>query len=178
MSDLFAGPSGLGESVSSLVDRDGHRSFTLRVSIEKDEVAHRTLLLRALFRAFEEDHVPDSYYDYRQGNIFRSVLFAHPSVSDEARYAASEAKCAELGKTPVAEVDAWISSALDGTGEWALIGGPPCQAYGPHNPGGASWWAPTTRRPLPGAAFSLARSADCKLASQVSTSSMSTIAAY
>ena len=127
--DLFAGPGGLGEGFSSLVDTDGHKRFALRVSIEKDKVAHRTLSLRALFRSFEKDHVPDSYYDYVRGNISRSALFAHPSISDEARYAASEAKCAELGKTPEAEVDAWISGALDGTKEWALIGGPPCQAY-------------------------------------------------
>jgi DNA (cytosine-5)-methyltransferase 1 len=127
--DLFAGPGGLGEGFSSLVDADGRRKFTLRVSIEKDEVAHRTLSLRALFRAFKKDRVPDCYYDYLRGDISRSTLFAHPSVPDHARYAASEAKHAELGKTPVVDVDAWISRALNGASEWALIGGPPCQAY-------------------------------------------------
>jgi DNA (cytosine-5)-methyltransferase 1 len=127
--DLFAGPGGLGEGFSSLVDDKGNRRFKLGVSIEKDEVAHRTLSLRALFRAFNKDHVPDCYYDYLRGDISRSALFAHPSVPDEARYAASEAKHAELGKTPVADVDAWITSALNGANEWALIGGPPCQAY-------------------------------------------------
>lgn len=127
--DLFAGPGGLGEGFSSLVDDKGNRRFKLRVSIEKDEVAHRTLSLRGLFRAFNRDHVPDCYYDYLRGDISRSALFAHSSVPDEARYAASEAKHAELGKTPVADVDAWITSALNGANEWALIGGPPCQAY-------------------------------------------------
>jgi DNA (cytosine-5)-methyltransferase 1 len=127
--DLFAGPGGLGEGFSSLFDADGQREFRLRVSIEKDEVAHRTLSLRALFRAFDRSQVPDSYYDYVRGDISRTELFAHASVPEEALHAAMEAKHAELGKTPVAEVDAWIASALKGTSEWALIGGPPCQAY-------------------------------------------------
>jgi len=127
--DLFAGPGGLGEGFSSLVDTHGRREFNLRVSIEKDGVAHRTLSLRALFRAFKQHQVPDCYYDYLRGKISRSDLFAHPSVPEEARHAALEAKHAELGKTPTADVDAWIASALDGTSEWALIGGPPCQAY-------------------------------------------------
>lgn len=127
--DLFAGPGGLGEGFSSLVDEKGHPRFKLRVSIEKDEVAHRTLSLRALFRAFDKGLAPDCYYDYLRGDISRSALFAHPSVPDEARHAASEAKCAELGKTPASDVDAWIASALNGASEWALIGGPPCQAY-------------------------------------------------
>lgn len=127
--DLFAGPGGLGEGFSSLADRDGEQRFILKISIEKDEVAHRTLSLRALYRAFKKNQVPDSYYDYVRGDISRSELFAHPSISDEARHAASEAKHAELGKTPVADIDTWISTALNGANEWALIGGPPCQAY-------------------------------------------------
>ena len=43
--------------------------------------------------------------------------------------AASEAKCAELGKTPHATIDKWIKDALGDVAEWVLIGGPPCQAY-------------------------------------------------
>ncbi len=49
--NLFAGPGGLCEGFASLV-RDGSREFDIRVSIEKDPVAHRTLSLRALFRSF------------------------------------------------------------------------------------------------------------------------------
>lgn len=127
--DLFAGPGGLGEGFSSIVDGNGERRFALRVSIEKDPVAHRTLSLRALFRAFRKGAVPDSYYDYVRGNISREDLFSHSSIPDEARFAASEAKNAELGKTPHEEIDGWIENALDGAEEWVLIGGPPCQAY-------------------------------------------------
>jgi DNA (cytosine-5)-methyltransferase 1 len=127
--DLFAGPGGLGEGFSSIVNGNGERRFALRVSIEKDPVAYRTLSLRALFRAFRKGAVPDSYYDYVRGNISREDLFSHSSIPDEARFAASEAKNAELGKTPHEEIDGWIEDALDGAEEWVLIGGPPCQAY-------------------------------------------------
>lgn len=127
--DLFAGPGGLGEGFSSVLDVNGERRFSLRVSIEKDAVAHRTLALRALFRAFPKNRVPDCYYDYVRGDISRDELFSHPDVPEEARFAASEARCAELGKTSPDEVDAWISEALRDAGDWVLIGGPPCQAY-------------------------------------------------
>ena len=127
--DLFAGPGGLGEGFSSLTDENGDRRFGLRVSIEKDPIAHKTLSLRALFRAFPKGKVPDCYYDYVRGKISRQQLFEHPDVSDEAREAASEAKNAELGKNSPGEVDGWISKALGGADEWVLIGGPPCQAY-------------------------------------------------
>ncbi|SCX93421.1 DNA cytosine methyltransferase [Nitrosospira sp. Nsp13] len=127
--DLFAGPGGLGEGFSSLIDDNGDSRFAVRVSIEKDAVAHRTLSLRALFRSFKKNEVPDCYYDYVRGDISWEQLFSHLDVPEEARAAAAEAKNAELGKTPHEEIDGWIADALDGTTEWALIGGPPCQAY-------------------------------------------------
>jgi DNA (cytosine-5)-methyltransferase 1 len=127
--DLFAGPGGLGEGFSSIVDDDGRRRFEVKVSIEKEEIAHRTLTLRALFRSFPKGKVPDCYYDYLRGSITREALFAHPAVPEESRLAAQEAKRAELGLTPHSEIDGWIKAALKGTKEWVLIGGPPCQAY-------------------------------------------------
>ena len=127
--DLFAGPGGLGEGFSSIVDEDGNRRFEIKVSIEKEAVAHRTLTLRALFRSFPKGRVPDCYYDYLRGSITREELFVHPDVPEESRQAVREAKCAELGLTPHKEIDDWIKFGLDGTKEWVLIGGPPCQAY-------------------------------------------------
>ena len=127
--DLFAGPGGLGEGFSSIVDGRGDQRFEVKVSVEKDEIAHKTLSLRALFRAFRKGAIPDCYYDYVRGDITRAELFAHRSVPEGARVAASEAKCAELGVTPHKTVDGWISDALGGAKEWVLIGGPPCQAY-------------------------------------------------
>lgn len=127
--DLFAGPGGLGEGFSSIVDGRGDRRFDVKVSVEKDEVAHKTLSLRALFREFRTGAVPDCYYDYVRGDITRAELFAHRSIPEEARVAASEARCAELGVTPHKVIDGWIRDALGGAKEWVLIGGPPCQAY-------------------------------------------------
>ncbi|QLC72087.1 DNA cytosine methyltransferase [Pseudomonas sp. LPB0260] len=128
--DLFAGPGGLGEGFSSIGGHEkGARKFQLRVSIEKDPVAHATLSLRALFRTFPKGEAPDAYYQYIRGEISREELFAHPSIPAEALEAAQEAKLAELGKTSHHEVDQWISNALCGAEEWVLIGGPPCQAY-------------------------------------------------
>lgn len=129
--DLFAGPGGLGEGFTSLVDSNGDRRFDVKVSIEKDPVAHRTLSLRAFFRSFPLGAVPECYYDYVRGNMTRDELFAHPDAVEAAKHATSAARCAELGKTPqeTEKIDTWIKDALGGAREWALIGGPPCQAY-------------------------------------------------
>ncbi|NWF08866.1 DNA cytosine methyltransferase [Pseudomonas salomonii] len=128
--DLFAGPGGLGEGFSSIGGHQkGVRKFQLRVSIEKDPVAHATLSLRALFRAFPKGEAPEAYYEYIRGEITREELFKHPDVPAEAVEAAQEAKLAELGKISPEEVDKWIRKALIGAEEWVLIGGPPCQAY-------------------------------------------------
>lgn len=127
--DLFAGPGGLGEGFSSLCDAEGNRRFEIKVSIEKDEIAHRTLSLRALFRAFPEGKAPDCYYDYVKGKITREQLFAHPDASEQGKKALAEARCAELGKTPHQTIDGWIRKAVGDADEWVLIGGPPCQAY-------------------------------------------------
>ena len=127
--DLFAGPGGLCEGFSSIEDEEGNRRFAVKVSIEKDVVAHRTLLLRALFRSFPKGKVPDCYYQYVRGEIARDQFMQHPSIRAAALVAASEAKCAELGLTAHSEIDAWIKDALGGETEWVLIGGPPCQAY-------------------------------------------------
>ena len=44
--DLFAGPGGLGEGFSSVFNNN-RSVFDIKVSIEKDENAHKTLELRA-----------------------------------------------------------------------------------------------------------------------------------
>ena len=127
--DLFAGPGGLCEGFSSIVDGKGVRHFAVKISIEKDPVAHRTLMLRALFRKFPPGKVPQSYYQYVRGEIAREAFLAHPEIRDKAEEAVKEARCAELGVTPHETIDGWIEEALDGCKDWVLIGGPPCQAY-------------------------------------------------
>lgn len=127
--DLFAGPGGLCEGFSSIYDETGARRFAVKVSVEKDPVAHRTLLLRAIFRKLPKGNVPSCYYDYVRGKMTREAFLAHPEIKGAAEYAAKEARCAELGVTPVKEVDGWIRQALGDETDWVLIGGPPCQAY-------------------------------------------------
>jgi DNA (cytosine-5)-methyltransferase 1 len=127
--DLFAGPGGLCEGFSSVRDAEGHPRFAVKVSIEKDPVAHRTLHLRALFRKFPKGKAPDCYYQYVRGEISREIFLEHPSIKDLSVEAAKEARCAELGLTPHEEIDGWISEALGKQTNWVLIGGPPCQAY-------------------------------------------------
>jgi DNA (cytosine-5)-methyltransferase 1 len=130
--DLFAGPGGLGEGFSSLRNDRGRRVFNIKLSVEKDEFAHRTLELRAFTRQFPIGDVPEDYYEYVRGapNITRDKLFLnHARESVDAR---REAWLAELGKTPASEVNTRILEALgsDKTpANWVLIGGPPCQAY-------------------------------------------------
>ena len=126
--DLFAGPGGLSEGFASLTKGES-RSFEIRVSIEKDPVAHKTLSLRALFRSFPEGKVPAAYYQYMRGEISREHLESDPAVSPYVKKAYLEARCAELGKNDHSEIDSWIQDGLAGAKEWVLIGGPPCQAY-------------------------------------------------
>ena len=62
--DLFAGPGGLGEGFSSVKSENGNRVFKIKLSIEKDEYAHKTLELRAFYRQFIGRTVPVEYYEY------------------------------------------------------------------------------------------------------------------
>lgn len=127
--DLFAGPGGLCEGFSSIRDEREVPRFDVKVSIEKDPIAHRTLMLRALFRKFPKGQAPDAYYDYVRGTIKRDQFLAHPDIKEAAEHAAHEARCAELGVTPVATIDGWIREGIGDARDWVLIGGPPCQAY-------------------------------------------------
>ena len=62
--DLFAGPGGLGEGFTSIVDDNKNRLFRIKLSIEKDEFAHQTLELRSFFRQFPVGEAPEEYYEY------------------------------------------------------------------------------------------------------------------
>jgi len=50
--DLFAGPSGLSEGFFSLDKNKGKSFFSICLSIEKEENAYQTLLLRSFFVNF------------------------------------------------------------------------------------------------------------------------------
>ncbi len=135
--DLFAGPGGLGEGFSAYTYKcSGEQPFQIKLSIEKDPAAHRTLQLRSFFRKLSQNPVPDAYYDYlRQADVVpederRKKLF--DQYPEKAEQVEREALLAELGQKNPHTIYKWIQRALaeyDEYDEWVLIGGPPCQAY-------------------------------------------------
>jgi DNA (cytosine-5)-methyltransferase 1 len=128
--DLFAGPGGLGEGFSALRDSSGRRTFKIALSIEKDPIAHNTLLLRSFFRQFPDHDKPAYYYkQIKAAKVDWQALSKKFPVA--AKKAEEEVWQAELGAYdfPPKKVDRKIRKALDGTKTWVLIGGPPCQVY-------------------------------------------------
>lgn len=128
--DLFAGPGGLGEGFDSLRPAGRRPGFEVVLSIECDPWAHRTLELRSFFRQFPRGKAPEAYYDYLRGKLKREELFAAYPL--QAKAAAAVARKAKLGEEDPDVVDGWIRQALGPagkTGQWVLVGGPPCQAY-------------------------------------------------
>ncbi|TDK42838.1 DNA cytosine methyltransferase [Algoriphagus formosus] len=135
--DLFAGPGGLGEGFMSLTDDKGKPLFDIRLSIEKDENAHKTLTLRSFFRQFKKKGkaVPRKYYEAieeknlkKREELIEIMLDSFP----EGKEAKIEARLVELGSKewPAEKVDRLIQDRLGkNTKNWVLIGGPPCQAY-------------------------------------------------
>ena len=132
--DLFAGPGGLAEGFSSIIWKN-QKFFDIKLSIEKDENAHKTLELRSFCRQFPKDKLPEEYYavlketDLRKREEKKIQLFK----KFDAEYAAAkkEAWLAELGNKnyPPSLVDKRIKAVLKGEKDWVLIGGPPCQAF-------------------------------------------------
>lgn len=132
--DLFAGPGGLSEGFSSVYLKN-QRAFDVRLSIEMEENAHKTLELRSFVRKFPIGKVPFEYYELmRESNPelrekAKKLLFE--KYETQAEEAKDEAWHAELGHEdfPSEVVDKRIKKALNGSKNWVLIGGPPCQAY-------------------------------------------------
>ena len=132
--DLFAGPGGLGEGFSSL-DNQGEKVFDIKLSIEKDKNAHKTLELRSFYRKFSKGNAPEEYYklleepDLNKKVQLRSDLFR--KYERESNEAKEEAWQAELGTKdfPPEKLDERITKALGKSKNWVLIGGPPCQAF-------------------------------------------------
>ncbi len=130
--DIFAGPGGLGEGFSALLNPEtNRRKFKIALSVEKDHHAHQTLTLRSFFRQFALGEVPSDYYEFVKRNISVKELFEKWPV--QAEKAKAESLHAELGEgkksIPNKTVDREIKEALNGRKDWLLIGGPPCQAY-------------------------------------------------
>jgi DNA (cytosine-5)-methyltransferase 1 len=125
--DLFAGPGGLGEGFSELYNSNDSRVFKSVASIERDEFAHQTLLLRHFYKSFKRQDVPDDYYAYLEGRIDKEELIEKNSTNWE--HAKVTALKISLGEETHNEVQQIISERLNSSKKWALIGGPPCQAY-------------------------------------------------
>jgi len=132
--DLFAGPGGLGEGFSSLVKHE-RNIFDIKLSIEKDENAHKTLELRSFYRYLKKGKIAENYYkvlkesDSSKRNELKRELFnKYPDIYEKVK---SETWNAELGtkEFPSPTVDKKIEEVLSGEKNWVLIGGPPCQAY-------------------------------------------------
>ena len=134
--DIFAGPGGLGEGFSSY-SANGHHPFKIKLSVEKDEYAHKTLLLRSFFRQFPEGEAPDLYYEALQQKFPLKELPDRLKLKSESLWlkwqeATDEAIHAELGgsKSSCDTISSKIVTALGSNNQpWILIGGPPCQAY-------------------------------------------------
>jgi len=130
--DIFAGPGGLSEGFSVFKSAGHEHPFRVRLSIEKDPLAHQTLRLRAFVRQFAGCQIPSAYYDFLRDMAtpldkrLRKLFNSHPQAAAQAK---AETRLAELGvKRPLA-VRQWIDQALGDSDLWVLIGGPPCQAY-------------------------------------------------
>lgn len=125
--DLFAGPGGLGEGFSELYNSNDSRVFKSVASIERDEFAHQTLLLRHFYKSFKKQDIPDDYYAYLEGRIDKEELIKRNTTNWE--HAKATALRISLGEETHNEVQQIISDKLNFSKKWALIGGPPCQAY-------------------------------------------------
>ena len=125
--DIFAGPGGLGEGFSAYPIGGTESIFKIRLSLEKEENAHRTLQVRAFYRQFKKGEAPEAYYRLLRQEITQSELYAAYPV--QAVAAATEALQVTLAADNWAFTRDKIASALNGAKDWLLIGGPPCQAY-------------------------------------------------
>ena len=120
--DLFAGPGGLGEGFASYRNIQKTSVFSNILSVEQDENAFQTLLLRHFFRSFETDSVPDSYYHYLAGEITKEKLFA--LHEEEYKEALNTVHCISLGPKTHSLVRNMVKKKLRDCSKWVLVDGP------------------------------------------------------
>ncbi len=125
--DLFAGPGGLGEGFASLRTENGDPRFESAVSIEDERHSYRTLHLRHFLRCFSGNGFPDKYYQYLSGTITIDDLYNE--FPDQKAKADKTAHRISLGPDNHETVRSLITEELNNRPRWALVGGPPCQAY-------------------------------------------------
>lgn len=129
--DLFAGPGGLGEGISSVTDNNGNYPFKIGISVEKEPSAHKTLTTRAFYRKIKGSELGlKSYNDYLLGSLTREELFScFPLEAEEAQQETLYAPHA-LGDDNE-DIHKRIEELVKTHGDKprVVIGGPPCQAY-------------------------------------------------
>lgn len=124
--DLFAGCGGLSEGFSRW-KQSGQFPFDVRLYVEKNPQAIRTLELRAFCHQFRGQPLPEDYYHYVSQDINRETFSRnHPAAFDEAR---NRCYSADLSSPDQEELDDRVKEAVKESDHWVLIGGPPCQAY-------------------------------------------------
>jgi len=129
--DLFAGPGGLSEGFSAFEPKGkSNGGFRIRMSVEKEASAHKTLSLRALYRLLKGTGDARHYHQYFAGHSDRSEFLAKvPNAWQEANIESLG------GPKALGEDNEMIHKRLkelvkEKSGEpWVVIGGPPCQAY-------------------------------------------------
>jgi DNA (cytosine-5)-methyltransferase 1 len=125
--DLFAGPGGLAEGFASVRHKE-QKAYTIVLSIEKDEHAHKTLLLRSFLRQFEGE-LPSQYYEFiNRGEKEPDWKTLYPA---QWQSACEDALNLELGnEAHLKQIDGRLDEIRKTHGDRiVLIGGPPCQAY-------------------------------------------------
>jgi len=131
--DVFAGPGGLNEGFSSLIDESGEPVFTTKASIEMDPIACDTLRLRAAVRESlrQTGEVSPRYRSFLRGEITEAELNLDDEFSSYLNAAEKEVHEFELAEKDRKKSDGLIDGALEERSDepWVLIGGPPCQAY-------------------------------------------------
>ena len=125
--DIFAGPGGLSEGFSAFRNEQGEKVFQIKLSVEKDAIASKTLTLRSFFRQFPDGEAPQAYYRYLAGEISVEDLF--DAFPRESQQSLQEVLNVVLGTSNGnKQVNARLRQLLKNQ-NWVLIGGPPCQAY-------------------------------------------------
>ena len=125
--DIFAGPGGLSEGFSNFSNFTGSKiSFNIKLSIEKNATAAKTLKLRSFYRKFDQSKVPECYYDFIRGD---EDAFDKIKMLPQWEEAEEHVWNGALGDIPDIELHSRIARSISGNKDWVLLGGPPCQAY-------------------------------------------------
>lgn len=127
--DVFAGPGGLNEGFSAVEDGDGSPVFDVVASFEKDPDAVRTLTLRAATRLLPDKAGYAPYLSTLRTARGLQDFAANDQIASALQHAAAHIHQIELGEPNRHRVNEIIDGSLNGSRQWVLIGGPPCQAY-------------------------------------------------